>query len=203
MQSKPKHSLQQLLALEDDDALLQYYCPGTTLPAWALIRVQFIRTIMSELLFSSGALIGGGNRPAYLDLTKFLVRSQLHNIVNRQNHASDICFFTTGLGNFERNNISKDRLVGYFADCYPSNSLIYQDHGGWRWSNTRKSNSALYATPSNVYHQILGRLTVKNQHQELANEVICCAIENTKDRLDYIIIDQKKKILIKSLSFNS
>jgi hypothetical protein len=200
MQSKPKHSLQQLLALEDDDELLQYYCPGTTLPAWALIRVQFIRTIMSELLFSSGALIGGGNRPAYLDLINVLVRSRLHNIVSGRNHASEICFFTTGLGNFERNNISKDRLVEYFADCYPSNSLIYQDHGGWRWSNARKSNSLLYATPYNVYLQILGRLTVNNHHQELANAVISCAVENTKDRLGYIIIDQNKKILTKSLS---
>jgi hypothetical protein len=200
MQSKPKHSLQQLLALEDDDALLQYYCPGTTLPAWALIRVQFIRTIMSELLFSSGALIGGGNRPAYLDLMKFLVRSQLHNIVTRQSHASEICFFTTGLGNFERNNISKDRLVGYFADCYPSNSLIYQDHGGWRWNNTCKSNSLLYATPYNFYLQILGRLTVNNHHKKMAYEIISYAIEKTKDRLGYIIIDKNKEILIKSLS---
>jgi hypothetical protein len=200
MQSKPTYSLQKLLSLEDDDKLLLYYCSGTTLPAWSLIRVQFFRTIMSELLYTSGAQFGSGKRPAYLELIKILVRSQYHNIVECPAHDSNICFFTTGLGNYERNGVAQDRLVSYFADCHPSSHLIYQNHGGWRWRSNQKSKSILYAAPFNIFSQIMGRISVNAGHKNLATEVICLAAGNVKTRLDYTISEQKIEALVKTLS---
>lgn len=200
MQPKPAYNLQQILALEDDDALLQIFCKGTNIPAWTLIRIQFIRAILSDLLFSSGILIGAGKRPAYFDLLNFLVRSQFHNFVNRSDRHSDICFFTTGLGIYERNGKIQDRLVSYFADCYPSSSFIYQEHGDWRWIEGGKSNATMHATPYNIYSQILGRIIVGKQHREMAREVVNLAARNVKLKLDYSLDQIKIETLIKSLS---
>lgn len=197
---KQNYTLQQLLVLEDDEALLQYSCPGTTLPAWPLIRTQFIRTLMSDLLYSSAQLNTTSAKRSPLQVTSYLARCLLHNWMHRNSFSAEICFFTTGLGNFSKNHVTHERLAGYFADCYPQQSTLYQAQGDWTWWKNHHFSSVMHATPFNTYLHLMGRLKVTTADWELASVIIEHASRNTVSRLGYQLTSAQKNKLKTALS---
>lgn len=180
-------SLRQLLSLEDDPELLGHLCHGTGIPAWPLVRVEFIRTIMSELLFKTASLTAGYQQRPYKQALGYVPRSLAHNAMHRNDYQSDICLFTSGLGNFVRNGQTFERLAGYFANIYPENSLIYQDHGGWRWHRHYQFPRVLYATPFNLAAQLAARVAVGARHRALADAVVGRAAANANSRLGHVV----------------
>lgn len=198
--SKKPSNLYQLLEIENDSEFLRLYSQDGVLPVWALVRVQFFRTIMSDLFYKYGSFAGSTLQRKYTKMVSYVARSQFHNFLHRDGFPSQICFFTTGLGNFRRNSQTYERLVGYFAECFPDNSVIYQDHGGWQWYKDYNFKSVLYATPFVVRSHLWGRLKVTSLHQELASEVIEIAVKNAQYRLGFSIGQQQEKLLKLSLA---
>lgn len=192
---KQNYTLQQLLVLEDDEALLQYSCPGTTLPAWPLIRTQFIRTLMSDLLYSSAPLNTTSAKRGLLQVTSYLARCQLHNWMHRNSFSAEICFFTTGLGNFSKNHVTHERLAGYFAGCYPQQSTLYQAQGDWTWWQNCHFEGIVHATPFNTYLHLMGRLRVTASERKLASAIIEHASRNTFNALGYQLATGQKDSL--------
>lgn len=197
---KQNYTLQQLLALEDDEALLQFSCPGSTLPAWPLIRTHFIRTLMSDLLYKSGGLNAAPGKHSLLQMASYLARSQYHNWIHRHAFSADICFFTTGLGNFSKDQKTHERLAGYFASSYPEQSMLYQAQGDWTWWQNHHFNTILHATPFNTYLNMMGRLRVTAADRKLASRIIEHASRNTASRLGYQLALGQKDTLKTALS---
>lgn len=178
--------LRRILSLEDDPELLAYHCPGTTIPVWALIRVAFIRTIMSDLFYKTAPLKGKNRQINPIQAVKYLVCCAAHNGFHYNDFSSDICFFSSALGNIERNSQIFDRLVGYFADIYPENSLIYQDHAGFQKHYNLHYQSIMYDFPFRLLSWAVGRIKLQAKHIRLANNVLHCASTNALVRLSYI-----------------
>ena len=193
-------NLSQILSLEDDPILLAFHCPNTTIPVWALIRVTFIRTIMSELLYKNTSLTTGPRQRQYKQALQYGLRSLVHNSYHRNDYTSDICLFSSGFGNFTRNSHTFERLVGYFANTYPDKSLIYQGHGDLRWHSNHQFPRVLYAAPSTLYTQVVGRIRLNGAHLRLAAAVLERAAANAFELLGHVVQPRDMAVLKRSLA---
>jgi hypothetical protein len=185
-----QHSLQDLLALEDDADLLAISCPETVVPVWALIRVSFLRAIMSDMLFATDALIKPQGIRPHLNKIGFMMSTAWHNVRSAHELSHDICYFSTGLGNFRTDGKVRDRLVGYFAECYPERSLIYQGHGNWNRQSPFQFQRTLFSTPFNVYARLMARMKTNRHHRQIASQTVALANRNMSDSLGFSLRQQ-------------
>lgn len=173
------YSLQNLLAIEDDPGLLRIVYPGTSVPVWSLIRVAFLRSIMSDMLFASDGLIGQSNIRSHMPKLKTLASAILHNLHSRTQMSDiDICYISTGFGTFRQDGETRNRLVGYFADCYPDRSLIYQGPGDWTWQGDVRHCAMLSSIPFAARSRLQARVSTDATHRSMASDVIERASRN-------------------------
>ena len=120
-------SLSTLLQIEDDNELIGIVCPATGLPVWPLIRVPVLRTIMSDWLYKSEPLLSLSSKINFINLAKNAVISSFHNFGYKANSQRNVLIQSTGLGNYSRDGIVHDRLVGYFTEALSEQAVVYQE----------------------------------------------------------------------------
>jgi hypothetical protein len=153
---------------------------------------------MSDLLYKTAPLKGNNRQINPIQAVKYLVCCAAHNTVHYNDFSSEICFFTSPLGNIVRNSQIIDRCVGYFADIYPENSLIYLDHAGFQWHYSHHFKRIMYDFPFRFLSWGVGRIKLQKKHIKIANDVLRHASKNTLARLSYILKPED----LDSLNFN-
>jgi hypothetical protein len=192
-------SLSQLLELECDSELLDIACPDTDLPAWAFIRLSFLRTVISKTYYANSLVGARGYWTGAAKKAGYLSRALLHNFAARRN-AVDVCFFSTALGNYNEDGQTHDRLVGYFAQACPVSTIINQGYGDWSWPTKFTSSDLFFATPSKLYAHLVGRIRVDSHHRNVAAGVIDRAAENVRLAIDFELEREDKAALVRKLS---
>lgn len=188
-------SLAEILKIEDDVHLIQYECPETGAPIWPLIRVPFIRTIMSSWFYATADLITSGKKYSYLAQAKTTGFSMLHNMCHKDDLSCGIIIQSTGLGNYRKNDQIHDRLAGYFADVYPAETVISQYQPKGSFSLEFSFKNTIFHTPREIVGQLLSRVRVRARHVELANAVISKAVSNANYHLKFKFSRQQLDIL--------
>ncbi len=196
----PAKDLAALLQVENDNELLDYSCPETSVPVWPLVRVSVLRTIMSDWLYKSAPLMPMEKNINYTKLAKRAALSVFHNITYNVVGQRDILIQSTGLGNYVHEGITRDRLVGYFSEAMPERTLVLQDqpkdHIGQKYS----FEPVLYRTPRNIGYKIYSRLAVNRYHKKLARLVIDRVKRNATERLNHTFKPDQVQKLIDSLA---
>lgn len=193
-------NLNALLKIEDDDELIQYTCFETGVAIWPLIRNAFIRTIMSDWLFKSASLTSLGGSRSYLKIAKSTAYSALHNLGYKENSYRRILVQSTGLGNFSHDGLIYDRLVGYFYNAFPDETLIYQDKPKEYLHERYSFDHLLHKSPRNIINKIYSRAAIKKKHRDLARTVIERACENSQKILGFYFDNNSITNLVSSLA---
>lgn len=191
--------MSDVLFVEDDLKLLAPACPNTGIPLWALIRTQFLRQILSSLIYNNVPFGHSWARTPRGTIARTLLRSGAHNAL-RTGLRGDICFMTSSLGLIEREGQYFDRLSGYFADCAPAQSFFWEDQYEWRWRSTRAFDRVLYHAPLQVTGAVLGRLKVTPAMRRASRELIAAAALRASDLLGLVIEESAQASLTSSLA---
>ena len=174
-----------LLQIENDRELIEYICPNTRIPVWALIRVSFMRTIMSDWLFNSVPMWSVNENLNYMKMAKNVVISAIHNYGYQINYERKILIQSTGIGNYTKNGIVHDRLAGYFAEILPKQTLVYQDKPKENFQDKYSFNPVLHNNPRNIINKLYSKIAIKSSQRNLACSVVERAAENAFFRLGY------------------
>ncbi len=178
-------SLSILLQIEDDNELIGLTCPSTGLPLWPIIRVPVLRTIMSKWLFNSVPLSSLGSKVNLINMAKNLAISSIHNLGYKTTLQRNVLIQNTGLGNFSRDGLVHDRLVGYFTQALPKHTVVYQDKPKESFHDSYSFNPILHKSPRNVVNKLYSKLVINNTHRTLALRVINRVAENALAKLGY------------------
>lgn len=193
-------SLSTLLQIENDNELIGLTCTATGLPAWPLIRVPVLRTIMSDWLFKSEPLSSLGSNLAFIDRAKKAVISSIHNFGYKSNPHRSILIQSTGLGNYYHDGLINDRLVSYFSAALPSRTVVYQDKPKDSFQDKYSFNPILHKSPRNIINKIYSKLVIKDNHRQVARRVVNLAAENASSRLGYEFASDRILDLTNSLA---
>jgi hypothetical protein len=195
-------SLSILLQIEDDNELIGVTCPATGLLVWPLIRVPVLRTIMSDWLFKSAPLSSLGSNVNFINLTKNAAISSIHNFGYKANPQRNILIQSTGLGNYYRDGLIHDRLVGYFTQALPDQIVVYQDKPKNSFQDKYSFNPILHKSPRNFINKLYSKLAIKNIHRNLARRVVERAAENASVKFGYEFASDRVQSLSNLLASN-
>lgn len=193
-------SLSTLLQIEDDNDLIGPSCTATGLPVWPLIRVPVLRTIMSDWLFRSASLSSLGQNVNFVKLAKGAAISAIHNLGYKATPKRNILIQNTGLGNYYQDGLVHDRLVGYFTQALPVETVVYQDKPKNNFQDKYLFNPILHKSPRNIINKLYSKLFIKNSHRRLARQVIDRAVENALAKFGYEFASDRVLSLSNSLA---
>lgn len=190
-------TIDDLLAVEDDVALLQYRCPTTDLLVWPLIRVAFLREILGEALYG-----GAQAAPASTSrkvIISAMAKATLHDLSHPPGQA-DVLIMASGVGHQLRHGHSYNRLADPFVDAAPRHTLLVEDLFNWRWPAPRDRSRVAFHTPLQAAAAMTGRLLVGRRHRELAGAVIALVASRARERLDWSPSPQRRQALVEVLA---
>jgi hypothetical protein len=182
-------ALDDLLVVEDDPAILEFRCGETGVVLWPLIRVVFIRMMMSDLLYSTPLVTVGtaSTRLPWGRAIATLSRSILHNarfrVANRC--SADICIMTDAMGTTLLDGKWFNRLSDYFALSCPSQTLVVEDHFDWKWPIPRHFGKVIFHAPRQAGNFVVGRMRVRDSHRRYAAKLVALVSLGAKARFGW------------------
>lgn len=175
-------SIDDLLSIEDDPAILGFRCPATGLLLWPLVRVAFLREILGEVFY------GGATAPALsgysLRAVQSLAKAAWHDFRHSPNGA-DVVVMASGAGRVMRSGQSYNRLADPFVDVLPKGTILIEDLFGWQWPVLRPGSRVLFHTPFQVAASVAGRCLVRSRHRSLADQLIAFVVDRAGKSLGW------------------
>lgn len=177
--------LPQLLEVENEEALLDPTCPVTGIPVWTVVRNQFFRLIMSDLLYATQPLISTSDRMPRARIAQAALRCIAHNLV-RSPRSAQALIRTTGVGLIEREGRSFNRLTDYFAGAVPGGTWSFEDLASWAWPALPRSGGVSYTTAAFAAIRLRTQFGTSGAQRALAQQVVGLAVSRAKRLLDWI-----------------
>ena len=168
-------ALEDLLAVEDEPALLAPRCQRTGVLLWPLVRMVFMRMLLSDLLYSTPLVtVGAGQASLSRRALGTLARSAIHNAVALASGRAraDVCIMTDALGTRLHQGKWFNRLSDHFALALPSQTIVVEDHFEWNWPMPRHFPSVLFHAPWQAQSAIKDRFLVRAEHLSAADQLI-------------------------------
>jgi hypothetical protein len=190
-------TIDDLLAVEDDGAILESRCPKTGLLLWPLVRIAFMREILGELLYGGARAPSGARRPDAL--AKAVARSSWHDLTHAPQPA-DVLIMASGVGHQQRHGRAYNRLVTPFVDAAPDQTLLVEDLFDWRWPTPSPGPRTLFHTPLQVAAAVAGRLAVSRTHRSLAEDVVGLVVRRARDQLGWSPAPGRREELVSMLA---
>jgi hypothetical protein len=193
-------SLQDILEVENDSALLDVRCPQTGLLLWPLVRQEVIQWVISEQVYKTASLINLS--PQVQSRTKAvsaLLKAAWHNLTFSAK-TSPILLMATGAGLITKNGQLYNRLSDYFALQHHENTLVIEDLFNWNWPENRANNKVMYHTPTQVKMSIYSNLKVTQKHVSLAKQLLDIFTLNLKRQLGMALPEHIYQLVQRRLS---
>jgi hypothetical protein len=196
-------SLRELLAIEDEPALLEYACAVTQIPLWSLIRNLFFRFAMSDQLFSRSLVEqkrGENFRRNVLGAVHAVFRATVHNALRARSMRGQIVITTGSAGLLWQNGRWFNRLSDYFVSVGPERTVTVEDLFAWQWRSPRYSERRLFHTPLFLHGYIAGKLRVADRHRRKAAELVALVRERARQAFDWDLGDKRAEFLTRLLA---
>jgi hypothetical protein len=190
-------TIDDLLAVEDDAALLERRCPKTGLLLWPLVRTAFLREIVGELLYGGARAPSGARRPDAM--VRAVARASWHDLTHVPERA-DVLIMASGVGHQQRHGRAYNRLADPFVDAAPKQTLLVEDLFDWRWPTPSPGPRTLFHTPLQVAAAVAGRLAVSRRHRSLAEDVLGLVVGRARDQLGWSPAPGRREELVTMLA---
>ena len=142
-------TLKKILELENDPEILNFRCKKTNYLIWPLVRQEFLRCIITDLIYKTSPWFTTTITRDYTKILTGLGRSVFHNTFNRIEKNNTILIMASGDGLIKKNNLTFNRLSDYFAQCLESDTIVLEDLFHWSYPSSRANNKILYTAPYN------------------------------------------------------
>lgn len=183
-QSGVTPTLAQLLEVENDDALLHATCPVTGIPVWTVVRNQFFRLVMSDLLYATRPLLSTTDRSPRLRIAQAALRSIVHNLAQPPQHAQ-LLIRATGVGLIERDGCSFNRYTDYFAGVAPGGAWSFEDLASWDWPALPRCGGVSYTTAAFASIRLRAQIGITAEQRKMAQQTVGLAISRAERLLDW------------------
>lgn len=184
-------TLQDLLRVEDDGALLDFRCHETGILIWPMVRTPFLRLVMSDWLYGV-PLVGTEVAGQRFQKVASLARASIHNAVKGGGLRGDIALRATGAGQFLQEGKYFNRLSDYFVDACPDRTVVIEDLFNWRWLSPRHNNNVLFNTPILARNAITSKVRVAGAEKQAA-QLVGLLRQRAKDLLDWEMEDSRAR----------
>jgi hypothetical protein len=167
-------TLAEILQIEDDVGIVDVLCPSTGLPVWPQVRLAYLRTILSDLVYGTELTGKSQTRVPAAQAYATLARSAAHNLHHRWSRPSHaaICMFGDGVANQLVDGKWFNRLADRFVLERPDQTLLVEDHFEWRWPFPRHHDNVIFHAPWQVASTVAGRLRIGERERRLAGSLI-------------------------------
>lgn len=192
-------TLQDVLVVENDSALLDFKCGETGTLLWPIIRIQLLRFILGDLLYGK-PLIEMSRRHAFGPAAGALLRAGFHNATKQSALRSSIMLMGTGLGLYRDKGTWFNRLTDHFVSSSPPETVVVEDFLDWQWPFPRYNQRVLFHAPIQVAGVVAGRLHVRQRHEEVAARLVSVVRARAKRHLQWELGDGRAAYLVKALS---
>lgn len=167
-------TIERLLLIENDAAILDFRCPETGLLLWPYIRIPILRMIITDLFYSSKMASEPKKSVARRTQIRTLVRSFGWNtfiLPWKADRSTNVCIVSSGITGQWLDGKLFDRVAGHFSKDFP-NTLTLEDQFEWRWPFPRHDERVLFLVPYRVSHAVCGYVRVRARHLDLARSLI-------------------------------
>ncbi|QDQ25725.1 hypothetical protein FNU76_04820 [Chitinimonas arctica] len=197
MKMKPGQdlTLQSILQIEDTPEYLSFQCRETDILLWPIIRLMFIRTIMSSQLYRYPLYRSSNIQGLKAGAFSTLARSAMHNLRKSESTKGDICIMATAVGSARQQGRWFNRLSDHFAMALPEQTVVIEGQFGWEWKYPREFKNVLWQAPLQAKGIVLGHLLVRSRHRKIAAELIDLARQRSKQFIDFDLEDSQASLL--------
>ena len=185
----PSLTLAQVLAVEDDPAVLAHRCPDTGLLTWPLLRNQFLRSLTAPRHYQGLQTAGPPPRGRYRRALAALPRALWANARRWRELRGDILIMASGAGHFQRSSRSFNRITDYFAMEAIQRTVTIEGLMDWRVPVNRVNEKAYYFLPWQGRIDLLGRIRQAPRHRDAANAIVESMCKRAGELLDLRIAD--------------
>jgi hypothetical protein len=192
-------TLDEILQVEDDESLLDFACDESGDLLWPIIRIQFIRFILSDLLYGTPLVATEKHHP-YGHALVTLIKGSMRNVYHRREAKSPIMLMGTGVGNFLLDNRWFNRLTDHFVFVHPTRTCTVEDFFEWRWPFPRHNPNVFFHAPIQVCSTMAGRLRVRSRHLAQATRLVNLVRGRAKKILDWDLGNERGAYLMIALA---
>jgi hypothetical protein len=196
-------TLADLLAVEDDPAIVDVTCGVTGLPLWPQIRVAFLRMAMSDLVYKAALTGKSATPPRKSRAVITLARSAARNWLGTAGQRADVCI--TGGGGADQliDGLWFNRLSDYFAETCPDRTLVIADHFEWRWAFPRRIERTMLHAPQQARNTIVGTLLATGSDRRQAAHLVAIVSGRARDRFGWQPGAERTAVLVQMLARKS
>lgn len=195
-------TLNNLLLIENDPAILEFRCQHTGLPVWPQIRISLFRMILSDFFYDSAPAGGPAVRASPIRAMSTMCKSIIRNTwfrASRQSGAA-VCFFSVGVANQLVDGKWFNRLSDHFSISCPTETLTVEDHFEWAWPFPRHNRRVISHGPQQLNNAVVARLCVREEHRQQAGKLIDILSERSRRHLSWTLSPARKAWLINTLA---
>lgn len=174
-----------VVRVEDTPEILEFRCAGTGMLIWPNVRLIFFRTIMGDLLYSSGSLelpVSRDPRQAVGALARAIASNARAAINNGMR--SDLFFNTEAIGDEWTGMEWYNRYVDPFVDVAGGEGTILLDMFEWNWREPRHNKQNYYHAPIQALSSLHARRPSATARAQAAAMVALLA-QRAKDLLGW------------------
>jgi hypothetical protein len=181
-------TLQDLLAVEDHEGILDFSCRETRVPLWPLLRNRFLRAAMSDAIFTRSLVAtrrGTAVRKNVMRAARTVVGAAVHNARTGDGLGGEILITSGAAGLMLRNQAWFNRLTDHFASVAPDETVILEDAFRWHLRLPRHHGHILFHTPYFVLGEAAGWFQVRSRHLREAEALIAFVRERARRLLGW------------------
>lgn len=199
-QPLPDRSLQDLLMIEDDPAILEYRCTRTDVLLWPLIRVVMLRVIMSDLFYGTSLDGLSAERPISGRAATTLLRSLVRNARSRRAPRADVCIVSSAVANQFVDGAWYNRLTDPFALMHPAGTLTIEEPFEWQWHEPRHHDNIRHFAPRLAMGVLVGRMRVSRSHRRNAAALVDIVLSRARAGLGWECAPSRRAQVIEMLA---
>ena len=188
-------TLAEVLAIEDDPALLERRCTTTGLLTWPLLRTQFLRSLTEPLHYPGVQTVGPPPRGRHRRALSAFPKVLWANARRWSQLRGDILIMASGAGHFQRSSRSFNRITDYFALESSERTVTIEGLMDWQVPVNRFNEHAYYFLPWQAKIDLLGKLRQVPAHLDAATDLVEFVRKRAVDLLDLRIADSQADYL--------
>lgn len=186
-------ALADILRIEDAADLLEITDGATGIALWPQVRVQFLRQILGDLVFTEGAPDMPMRRPP-VRAAATLARSVAHNArtLASRKVPTDLLITTEASVDQLRDGKWFNRQADYFAAEAPAASLVLTDQHEWTWPFPRVNRDVYFHAPLQLATSARGRIAPGGAHGEAGTKLADLAFSRAREQLGWSPGDNRR-----------
>ena len=173
--------LRKVLQIEDDCFLTTFKCPETDMLLWPMVRIPFLRLILSDLVYTQKI---PNNRTAIKYNHLIGIAQAFFQNISSKKMCSPILIRASARGNYQVDGKIFNKLSDYFFDVDPNRTSVLEDLGANKIAKNRYHSRIFYQDSILIRANLLAKLTTK-RYVETAVQLVKFLEARTKAELGW------------------